>query len=164
MKIEVDLNDIFGDEGETLEESVRRQVVEKVSESVQKGIKHQIEEQTIALMNQELRVALKDKIPALLDDLMNAEYQPIDTYGQKGKPTSFRSALIQAVAKECTYQPKQSHYDQNEFTKTIKAMIDAQMTAFKKEFDATINEQFRRDAITYAVTELSKRLGLPAKV
>lgn len=164
MKIEIDLNNIFADEGETLHESVQRQVIDRLTDTIKTGIKHKIEEETSILINKELRAALADKMPALLEDILNVEYTPIDSFGRREKPTNFRRQLIEAVAKECTYEPKRSSYDQNTFTKFVSGCIEAQMAAFKKEFDAKINDQFRRDAITYAVTELSKRLGLPAKV
>jgi hypothetical protein len=163
MKIEIDLNDILGDEygAETLQESVRRQVVANLTEAIKTGIQHRINQQTDAILNETLRDALKDKMPALLDDVMNAEYQPIDQYGRKTEKTSFRAQLIAAVAKECTYNPQVRYEsDANAFTKSVRAIIADQMAAFKKEFDAQITDQFKRDAVSYAVAELSKRLGL----
>ena len=162
MKIEIDLNDILGDEygAETLGDSVRRQIVESLQRDISRDIRNKINEETARIMNDELQKALKDQMPALLADVMNSEYRPVSSYGEKGNSTTFRAELIKAVAKECTYAPRSSSYDENAFTKGIKLIVEEQMKIFKKEWDAKITDKFRADCLTYAVGELSKRLGL----
>jgi len=45
MKIEIDLNDILGDEtgAETLQDSIKRQVIEKFTREIKAGISKRIE-------------------------------------------------------------------------------------------------------------------------
>lgn len=162
MKIEIDLNDILGDEygSETLQESVRRQVIDKLTATISEGIRKKIDAETSRIMNETLQSALQEKMPALLDDIMSAEYTPVSRYGDRGEKTSFRQELIKAVAAECTYQRKSSSYDENTFTQGVRKVIESQMEAFKKEFAAKIDDQFKRDALTFAVTKLSERLGI----
>lgn len=162
MKIEIDLNDILGDEygSETLQESVRRQVIENLTKVVTAGIQKKIDTETSRIMNETLQGALQEKMPALLDDIMNTEYTPISSYGERGEKTSFRQMLIKSVAAECTYKPARFSSDENRFTQGIRSIIETQMEAFKKEFASKIDEQFKRDALTFAVTKLSERLGL----
>lgn len=164
MKIEIDLQQLLGDEygdQETIAESIQRQIVENLSKGAQQQINKAITEETNRVLNEKLQEALKAHMPALLDDLMNYEYTPVSGYGEKSKPTSFKQQLVAAVAKECTYNPRTYSSEENAFTKGFKAIVEEQMKAFKKEWDVKINEQFRKDCLTYAVTELSKRLGLP---
>lgn len=112
-------------------------------------------------MNERLQEALKDHMPQLLDDVMNYEYTPVDSYGRASAKTSFKAQLVAAVAKECVYAPRTYSSEENAFTRGVKNAVEAQLNVFKKEFDAKINEQFRKDCLAYAVAELSKRLGLP---
>lgn len=165
MKIEINLNDVLGDEygsKETISESIRRQIVENLSKGIRDRINLQIKEETNRILNEEMQVALKEKMPALLDDVMNAPYTVVDRYGAKGETTTFRDQLVKAVSTECTFKPVKNGFasDENAFTRGVKAIIETQMAAFKKEWDEKITAQFRQDCITYAVSELSKKLGL----
>jgi hypothetical protein len=53
MKIEIDLNDILGDEWgtETLADSVRRQVVEKLTQTVKEGVAKKIDHEVSRVIN-----------------------------------------------------------------------------------------------------------------
>src|ERR1700735_2433418 len=106
MKIEIDLNNILGDEygTETLQESVRRQVVESLAETMKKGILKKIDEETSRIMNEQLQEVLKAHMPDLVNDVMNAEYTPISRYGEKSGPTTFRAELIKSVVGNMKYE------------------------------------------------------------
>lgn len=165
MKIEIDLNDILGDEygsQETIAESIRRQIIENLSKGMKDRINLQIKEETNRILNEEMQCALKDRMPAILDDVMSAPYTVIDRYGGKGETTTFRDQLVKTVAQECVYKPVKNGFasDENAFTRGIKQIVESQMAIFKAEWDAKITAQFRQDCITYAVQELSKKLGL----
>lgn len=61
MKIEIDLNQILGDESgvETLQESVRRQVVEKLSYEVRQNIAKKIDAEVAVCINESIKEGLK---------------------------------------------------------------------------------------------------------
>jgi uncharacterized protein HemY len=162
MKIEIDLNDILGDEDgvETLQESVRRQVITTLTEQVKSGLKRQIEEETTKVINETLRAALKDRMPGLVDEVMMAEYTPVSRYGEKSAPTTFKSELVKAISGEFVYRKTQYSSDQNAFTKAVEAVIAENMKAFKADFDKQVNAQFTAEAMAYAATKLRERLGV----
>lgn len=164
MKIEIDLNDILGDENgaETLQESVRRQVIANLTDKIQRGIGRQLDEQVSTIMSQELTKAVQVRMDDIVNDIMNAEYTPVERYGSKGLPTTFRKELVKAITAEATYSPKDSYSSSNEnaFTRAIKAVVKAQADAFEKDFKAQIDDNFRKAALSFAVTELTKKLGV----
>ena len=54
MKVEIDLNDILGDEygAETLQESVRRQVIDNLTLVIKEGVEKKIEAEVARVINQ----------------------------------------------------------------------------------------------------------------
>lgn len=164
MKIEIDLNDVFRDEDgnpdESLEESVRRQVLERLSGDLRKRLFSRLDEELSAVMNKQLSEAMTEKMPALIDDIMNVTYTPVSTYGQRGEPTTFRNEIVKSIGANMKYEPKNFSSDENAFTKAVKSVVEAKTGEIKKELLAQIDTRFRQDAMAFAVTELSKRLGL----
>ena len=87
MKIEIDLNDVLGGEdgAETLQESIRRQVIAAVVEATRSTLRRRIDEETSRVLDAALRAAVTEQMPAMVADLMNAEYVPTDRFGQRGE-------------------------------------------------------------------------------
>lgn len=164
MKIEIDLNDILGDESgtETIQESVRRQVVEKLSRDVKDGIGKKIDHEIAALIDSELKVALKDKIPGLVEELMSAEYTPVDRWGdpERGKATTFRKQLVKAINETMVYKEDRYDSDKNVFTKAVDAVIKTNVDEFQRAFNKLVNDTFTKETMTYAMTELRKKFGI----
>lgn len=164
MKIEIDLNDVFRDEDgnpdESLEESVRRQVLERLSGDLRKRLFARLDEELSVIMREQLSVVMAEQMPALIDDIMNVTYTPVSSYGQRGEPTTFRDEIVRSIGANMKYEPKNYSSDENAFTKAVKSVVEAKTGEIKKELLAQVDTKFRQDAIGFAVTELSKRLGL----
>lgn len=163
MKIEIDLNEILQDEygpTENLAESIRRQIVDSISNEVKKGVQARITEETQRVINEELQVQLRDKMPNIVDDILTAPYTIIGTYGQKGETTNFRDELIKAIHTQMKYAKTQYSSDTNAFTKAVDTVVAENMKKFQTEFNALVKDTFTRDAFNYATTEMRKRLGL----
>ncbi|GAJ29827.1 hypothetical protein [Acidomonas methanolica] len=163
MKIEIDLNDILGDEygAETLQESVKRQVIEHLSSSVEKDIKKRISEETNRILQEELQSAVKEKMPALIDDLLTAEYVPTDRYGRTEKATTLCSELIRVVSENMVYKKGSYRSENNAFTNAVDAVIEAQVDGFKKEFVAKVDASFKAEALRVATQSILAKLGVP---
>jgi hypothetical protein len=166
MKIEIDLDDIFrdgdGNPEEGLEESVRRQVIDRLSGDMRKRLFAQLDVNLTTIMNEQINAVIKDRMPELLDDILNTEYTPVSTYGIKAQAsTTFRAEIIAAVANNMKYEPKGNGYDENAFTKAVKSIVNAQTAALQKEILARVDTEFKKDAMAFAVAKLSERLGLP---
>jgi hypothetical protein len=162
MKIEIDLNDILGDEygAESLNDSIKRQVIENITKTVEAGIKKQINEEVSKAIQENLVSALDDKMPLLIDDLMNAEYQPVDNYGSRKPITNFRNELIKSIMEQMTYK-KQNYSDkENFFTKAVDAVISEQMRIIAADYKKTVDEFIGKEAFNLAIKTLKTKLGL----
>ena len=167
MKIEIDLNDVFRDEDgnpdESLEESVRRQVIDKLSGDLRKRLFTRLDEQLSTIMNDQLATVMQTQMPSLVEDIMNVEYTPVGRYGDRGSPTTFRKEIIESISKNLKYEPKNYSSEENAFTRAVKSVVEAKTGEIKKALTEQIDVKFRQDAIAFAVKELSVRLGLDKK-
>ena len=163
MKFDIDLDDIFAENGETLAESVKRHVVENLTASIGKNLTRQIDEETSRILGEELRKAVAERMSDIVADIMNSEYVPTGSFGQRGEKTTFRNELVKAVAAQAVYKPQNYERDENAFTNAVRGVVGEQMAAFKKEFTSKIDDSFKRDALAYAVKTLAEKLGLSPK-
>lgn len=162
MKIEIDLNDILGDEdgAETLQESVKRQVVEKLTSTIRDGIGKKLDYEVARVIGEEIKAAVKLQMPTILDDLLNTEYRPVGQWGDRDGMTTFRKELVKQVTAQLKYEKKQYEQEKNVFTKVIDEITKEQVGAFKIEFDRQINGCFIKEAMDYATAQLKARLGI----
>lgn len=162
-KIEIDLNDILGDEygTESLQESVRRQVVDKVTSLVSETTAKRINDEIAKVMDEEIRKAVQIQMPAIVNDLVSQEYTPLDRYGSKGQPTTFRAELVKAVLEQMVYKKTQYSSDENVFTKAVNSIVNEKVNEFKKDFLEKINSNFVADTMKYALDTLRNKLDIP---
>jgi hypothetical protein len=164
MKIEIDLNDIFRDEDggpdESLEESVRRQVISRLTEDYRKKMFARFDTELTTIMQKQIADVMTERMPEFIDDILNATYTPVSSYGSRGEPTTFRDEIIKSIAANMKYEPKNYSSDENVFTRAVKSVVDAKTNAIKTELTNQIDTKFKTDAITFAVQKLSERLGL----
>ena len=164
MKLEIDLNDIMNDEygnaSETLQESIRRQVVDAIAKPLQQQIKDRINEETSRILNEQLQAVLAAEMPAIVADVMNSEFTPVDRYGQRSQPTTFRTELIAAIHKNMKYEKRQFSSDNNAFTEAVDGLVEAKIATFKADFDKSVNATFTAAALEYAAEAVRKRLGI----
>ena len=164
MKIEIDLNEVLRDEEgyetETIEESIRRQVIDRLSGDLRKRLFERMDRELAEQLSSLVRQAAQEQMPKLIDDILNVEYTPVSTYGARGETTSFRSELVKAIGEQMKYQPKQYQSDENAFTKAVRSIVEAKTRAVQEEITKQVDTQFKADAITFAVKKLSERLGI----
>lgn len=162
MKIEIDLNDILGDEygAETLQESVRRQVVDGMTAAVKKGVGERINSAVSETINEEIKQYLNKEMPVLLASLMDAEFTPVSRFGEVSQPTSFRKQLIISITENMQYKKTAYHSDANAFTKAVDAVITSHLETFKADFQKRVDADFTSKALAYATEALKKKLGI----
>jgi hypothetical protein len=162
MKIEIDLNDILGDESgsETLQESVRRQVIDSVTTTIKKGVGVQIDAAVSSTISAGIKDYLDNEMPALLSSIMDAEYTPVDRYGDRNKPTSFRKELVRSIAENMVYKKTTYSSDKNAFTKAVDEVIEENLKLFRTDFEKLVNAGFTASAMEYATNALKKKLGI----
>ena len=162
MKIEIDLDDILGGENgtETLQESVRRQVITAVSATVKTGIGEKIDRAISETITNNIQTFLKDQMPLLLGDIMDAEYTPVGRYGDAGKPTSFRKQMLKTIEENMVYKKDNYSSDNNAFTRAVDDVIEQHMKLFKADFNKKVDADFTAAAMQYATEVLKKKLGI----
>jgi hypothetical protein len=164
MKIEIDLDDIFRDENgepnESLQESIRRQALDKLAGDLKKRLFDRLDRELSETMQKQLNEVMASKMPELIDDIMNTTYTPVSSYGSRGDPTTFKQELIKAVAGNMKYEPKSYSSEENAFTRAVKSALDAKTKAVEKAITEQVDAKFKEDAIKFAVSKLSERLGL----
>ena len=158
MKIEIDLNDILGGEtgSETLQESIRRQAIEAITENTKKGISSRIDRAVAETIQEEINTYLKAEMPRLLADIMDAEFRPVSPYGERGETTTFRKAVVKAINENMTCRKTQYASETSAFTKAVDGVIADRVAAFSKQVDAG----FTAEAMAYAVNTLKQKLGI----
>lgn len=167
MKIEIDLENIFRDEegfpDESLEESIRRQVVSRLTEDYRKRLFQRFDQELGNIMREQIAQVMAEQMPDFVDDILNAEYRPIGRYGDRGEKTTFRAEIIKSVTEEMQYKPQDYSHKENAFTKAVKSIVELKTNEVKEHLTKEIDTKFKTDAITYAVRQLSERLGLAKK-
>lgn len=162
MKIEIDLNDILGDEfgSETMQESIKRQIIERLTKKFQEGLNGQINQQITVVVDAAIKEQLKGQMPEMVAGVMDMEYIPIDRFGSKSEPTTFRKQLITKIMGELVYIPKSYDSEKNIFTRAVDGALKDNIDAFKKAYNKVVDEQFINEAFNHATEKLKKTLGI----
>ena len=164
MKIEIDLDDVFRDENgypeESSEDSIRRQILARLTNEYRERLFARFDDELAAVMQAQIREAVGVLMPPLVEDIMNAEFIPVSSYGERSKPTTFRAEIVKAISSELIYKPKNYSSEENTFTRAVKAVVGEQTKAIEKALREEIDESFKRDALAFAVTRIQERLGL----
>ena len=162
MKIEIDLDEVLGDENgvETLNESIRRQVIESITAKVKEGIKNRIDHAVGETIQQELNSYLKEALPVLFAQIMDAEYTPVSQYGRRGEPTTLRATLLETITESMVYKRANYDSDKNAFTKAVDSVMGEQLKAFQVEFNKTVDATFTAAAFEHARLAIQKKLGI----
>lgn len=164
MKIEIDLKDILQDDdygSETMQESIRRQVVENIQASLAKGISKKIDEEIAKAIDEQIKKSLDEIRPSLIAEILDAEYVSVDRYGDRSKePTTFRKQLIKAVNENMVYKKGNYHNNSNPFTIAVDEVLAIQAKEFQKQFNLIIDSNYVTETKAYAVKVLKEKLGL----
>lgn len=163
MKIEIDLKDILQDDdygSETMQESIKRQVIQNIESKVAQGISKKIDIEVSKAIDEQIKKSLDEIRPNLISEILDAEYISVDRYGDRSKePTTFRKQLIKAVNENMVYKQTSYPSDRNPFTNAVDEILKTQVNEFKKQFDSIINANYIAETKAYAVKTLREKLG-----
>lgn len=162
MKIQIDLNDIFQEEGytESLNESIRRQVIDAVKADSLRRVGEMIKEEMAKVIHEQVSEQVKLIAPKLCNELVDLEYQPITSYGSKdGGPTTMRKKFIEELKKEFVYKPNTPYpSDMNAFTKAIKQTVEQVASEARKDMSNKINQELLNSAYVAALEKIKEML------
>jgi len=156
MKIEIDLNDILGDEygTESIQESVRRQVTDYLVNDFKKRVGKCLDVEIGKKVDEILKTQLDKKLPTMIEDLWDTKYVPTTIYGEKKEETTLRNELIKKISEEMVYKKDRYNSKINVFTENVDKSVESIMKDFRKDFEKSINEEFRKEALLYAAKKL----------
>jgi len=161
MKVEIDLNNLLFDENygpETLQESVQRQVIESVKKQVLLTSVHKVQEAVDRQIADTVAQAIKDRLPELFDDILNAEYTPVTSYGAKLEPTSFRKQLVKTIQDQMVYKKVSYASERNAFTAAVDSIVESQVSEIKKDFAKQVQTDVAKQAFEEALKILRDKL------
>lgn len=164
MKIEIDLSDVlrdeYGEPGETVKQSISRQVVEKIAEDARTATKNAVDDAISRSIIDVINTTLNDRLPILFENLLDYEYTPVGRYGEESGPTTIRKELHAKLTEIARFESRQWSSDESAFTRSVKAAVDAKMGEFRKEWVRTVDNKFMADVMQHAATIFAKRAGL----
>jgi hypothetical protein len=165
MQITIDLSDIFCSEDDPcdLQEAIKQEVVRHITATLTKGLHLQVAEAVTRIMDEQIAATVSAQMPGIIDDIINVEYTPVDRYGHRERPTTFRAELIKKVQEEMQYRPETYETKENTFTRSVRGIVKEQLTAFKTDFDKKVNAAYVAEVHEYAIATLARKFGIEAK-
>lgn len=165
FKVEIDLNDILGDEcgAETLEDSIRRQVIEKISGEIKSGISKKIDIAVAEIINTTLKEEVGKRLPEFFEGLMSQEYFPVDRYGDHSKTsTTFKKEVLRTIQESMVYKKNSNGYSNelNIFTRTVDDFLKETVAGLQKEWRETLDKKLAEESLKAAVTYIKNKLGI----
>jgi hypothetical protein len=161
MKIEINLNDIMGDEYgdvESLAESIRRQITKSLSEKISEGIKKRVEEEVEKILEIEIKQVAKKKCEEITNSLIDEEYTPTDNYGRIKEKTTMRNQFIKTLVDEMQYKRTGYDSEKNYFTRAVDDLTKQELSKFQKEYTSIVNQNLLSEAMEYALKKLNEKV------
>lgn len=159
MKIDLNLDEIF-DEGGSVEDSIKERIIQTVVQriyvKIERDLSSEIKKALETGIREKVNLALGMLIPTLLDE----EFTPVSSYGEKGKTTTVRNQILEQLKKECVVIKSNYSSDQNTFTKVMHQCIEEMSKDFKAELHKEIDSRFTKEALEYAQKALKEELGI----
>lgn len=153
MKIEIDLNDILGDEygnAENIADSVVRQLADYFKKAIEQRVNQQITELATKFV--------RDAIPHHVEDVLDKRYTPVDKYGKQLPETSLREQIHATAVAGFVYDANRSSYDKNRYSQAIDEAVKEKLSEFKSQYNKQVDSSFVTEAMAYATAKLKERL------
>uniref|UniRef100_A0A6M3JQY9 Uncharacterized protein n=1 Tax=viral metagenome TaxID=1070528 RepID=A0A6M3JQY9_9ZZZZ len=161
MEIKIDLREILTDEFgniENLAETIKRQIVSNLTNSLAKGIQLKVNDEIAKLIDDQIKKVVECQMPSLFSELIDKEYTIVDDYGCRNRTTTMRNQLIKTLTDQMVYKKTQYSSEKTYFTKNIDAVVAQKMDDFKKQFNLKVDEVFTKEALDYAFRKMQEKL------
>ena len=162
MQITIDLSDIFCDAEEPcdLNDAIRQEVVRALTKTMGERLLTTIEHETRAVINTELQAAVKERMPQILDSIIDAPFIPVDRYGSASNSTTFREAIAKELLGQMVYKKTTYDSDKNLFTRTVDAVLAENLKLFQAELKKQVDSQYAAAVLQAATDALRQKLGI----
>ena len=165
ISIEISLENVFTDENgypsESVEESIRRQVVQEITRTCKSKIDSEIVNVVHSTVTKLIDDAVAEKVPGMIEMLLNEQYTPTTSWGEKHAPTSVREELIKRFRDEFQYTKTDRYGNRTstKFTQAVDSFIQEKLSEFKKEFNETVGKEFNAQAMKYVAEVVAKKFA-----
>lgn len=160
MKIDLDMSEIFDEDGERIKLSVQEQIFEAIVKKaialLDRQIGDQVRKRIVDSITPRINAALDSIIPALMD----YEFCETSGYGVSKDKTTVRSRMLHDLEKAMTWKTSNYDSEKSAYTRTIEKIVAEQMKLYTKKFDDEVNSKFIKEAFDYAVKKLGEKLGV----
>lgn len=163
MKITIDLAEVLNDEfgnTENLAESIKQQLVCTLQKELSKGIQERINSEVGKLIDEQIKEVVKNQLPALLNDLMDKEYEVVDRWGSRSCKTTLRASLLKNLSENMEYKPQRYDSEKNVFTRSADELVKSLVGTFQSEYNKKVDEMFAKEVMDIAVAKIQQKLGL----
>ncbi len=162
MQITIDLSEIFCEDEDPcdLNDAIKREVVNALTRRMGEKLTSTIEHETRVVINAELQAAVKERMPQILDSIIDAPFIPVDRYGSANTPTTFREAMAKEILGQMVYKKTTFDSDKNLFTRTVDAVLAENLKIFQAELKKQVDAQYAAAVLVAAKDALRQKLGL----
>jgi hypothetical protein len=165
ISIEISLENVFTDENgypsESVEESIRRQVVQEITRTCKGKIDSEIVNVVHSTVTKLIDDAVAEKVPGMIEMLLNERYTPMTSWGEKHAPTSVREELIKRFRDEFQYTKpdRYGNHTRTKFSDAVDKFVQEKLSEFKKEFNETVGKEFNAQAMKYVAEMVAKKFA-----
>ena len=160
MKIDLDLSEIFIEEGNDIKESVKDRIISAITQKIYLKIENDLADKIKEILEKGIQDKVYTVLSELIPSLMDVEFQVVGSYGVTGETTTVKNRILRQLEKECIFKDVQYGSDRNAFTNSLKSIVEKKMNEFKPVFDKEVNAMFVKEAMEYAQNKLKEKLGI----
>ena len=159
MKIDLDLDEIFDEEG-NVDDSIKERIIQTITNKIYTKIERDISKKLNEIVEKEIKEKVSMTLSLLMPSLLDYEFTPTSSYGSTKEKTTVKNSILEAIKSECTWGKGHYASENTAFTNTIIKTVENQMTLFKPQLDKELNAAFVKEALDYAQKKLQEKLGI----
>jgi hypothetical protein len=160
VKIDIDLSDLFDEDGERIKVNVQEQIFESIVKKATTLLDKQIGEHVRKRILESITPRVNAALDAIIPALMDYEFQETSGYGVSKDKTTIRARMLADIERAMNWKNTNYDSEKNAYTRTVEKIVAEQMKLYIKKFDDEVNAKFVKEAFDYAVKKLSEKLGI----
>lgn len=164
MKIEVNLEDIFCEDGCSTEESISKAIVESLCSRLDlPQIKNIVETKLLISTKKIVDDEVKRFSETFLSNVIDQEIVETSSWGEVKSRHTIRERLMEQLSKQCEFKESSWSSDENVFTKEMKKIISSQFKEFEKEWRKQVDYKFMDKCLEKVRTDLARNFDIKIK-
>lgn len=158
MKIEVNLESIFCRDEETLNDALKREILNAVLDDTEYFRKNAQEVLREKMKLQAEKIG-NEIINEMSSKILDHEFIVCDYYGREKEKWTLRHKILDVVEKNCEWKTNGYYKDaENMFTKSIQSVAKEKFNEFQSLWLKTVDSKFMADCMEYASKKFAERM------